>query len=306
MNAEVAQRAADRAITLPDRRTILLREYGASGGFPVLALHGTPASRLMYAVAGSRAAAFGLRIIAPDRWGYGGTSLHPRPSLPAFADDIAAVADRLGLARFAVLGVSGGGPYAVGLAARLVDRVAALALVAPVGPIASVAGGVRLTPFHRFCFTLLPRAPRLLGLVFDAFRRGVATSPDTAIRISMTRSPAADHRVMRSEGIRDRFIAMFREGLRPGIAGAVTDMQIFGKPWAVPIERIAAPSALWIGTEDNNVPIPAALNLAAAIPGCKVIELPGEGHLWVALNYEEVLAWIFQNSKGAASATPIV
>lgn len=294
---------ADRVIALRDGRMVTLREYGDVSGAPVIALHGTPASRLMYSAAKS-AGRFGLRLIAPDRWGYGGTSPHPAPTLAAFAADMGKVADQLRLDRFAVLGVSGGGPYAVAMGALLHDRVTALALVAPVGPIAD-APDVALSPFHRFCFRTLPRVPGPLRLVFGAFRQGLKMSPDAAIRVAMLRSPPPDRRVLANREVHARFTAMFAEGLRPGVAGALTDMDVFSRPWRVPLDAIAAPSALWIGTADNNVPIDAARKLAAAIPGCELIELEGEGHLWVALNYDGVLGWIAAKQKGAITAAPV-
>lgn len=304
MSVDLGSAAADRTVALGDGRVMTLREYGTPAGTPVIALHGTPASRLMYSAAKS-AGAMGLRLIAPDRWGYGGTSPHPQPTLAAFAGDLAALADQLGLARFAVLGVSGGGPYAAATAALHPDRVTALALVAPVGPIAGDEGtATPLDPFHRFCFQVLPRVPGALNLVFGAFRAGLRRSPAKAIRIASMRSPPPDQRVLANPDVHARFTAMFKEGLRPGVAGALTDMDLFSRPWHVPLGAIRAPSALWIGTNDNNVPIAAARRLAAAIPGCELIELPDEGHLWVALDYQRVLGWIAHNQTGATSAAP--
>ena len=294
---------ADRVIPLHDGRLMTLRQYGDPAGVPVIALHGTPASRLMYSAAKS-AGSFGLRLIAPDRWGYGGTSPHPQPTLAAFAADMATVADQLRLDRFAVLGVSGGGPYAAALGALLRDRVTALALVAPVGPIAD-APGVALSPFHHFCFRTLPRVPGSLRLVFTAFRLGLKMSPEATIRVATVRSPPPDLRVLANNEVQARFTAMFAEGLKRGVAGGLIDMQVFSQPWRVPLGEIAAPSALWIGTADNNVPIDAACKLAAAIPGCELIELEGEGHLWVALNYDNVLGWIAAKQKGAVCAAPV-
>jgi pimeloyl-ACP methyl ester carboxylesterase len=294
---------ADRVIALADGRVMTVREYGDPAGTPVIALHGTPASRLMYSAARS-AGGFGLRLIAPDRWGYGETSAHPNPTLPAFAADIAHLADALAIDRFAVLGVSGGGPYAAALGVLLRERVTALALVAPVGPIADVPGGVSLSAFHQFCFRILPRVPGPLRLVFTAFRRGLKSSPDAAIRVATMRSPPPDITVLANPEVHARFAAMFAEGLKAGVAGALIDMQIFSRPWQMPLDHIVAPCALWIGTADNNVPIAAAYKLAASIPGCELIELAGEGHLWVALNYDGVLGWIAAKQKGAVPAAP--
>jgi pimeloyl-ACP methyl ester carboxylesterase len=302
VTVDLGSAAADREVPLGDGRVMLLREYGDPRGRPVIALHGTPASRLMYAGA-TTAGGLGLRIIAPDRWGYGGTTAHSDPTLPAFAVDIGRLADALGLGRFAVLGISGGGPYACAVASLLPDRVTALALVAPVGPIGGVAG-VKLTPFHHFCFRILPRLPGAAGLVFRAYRRGVGSMPEASVRIATLRSPPADLRVLQHKQAYGRFIAMSVEGMRAGVTGPITDMQIFNRPWGVPLQAISAPSRLWIGTADNNVPVDAALKLAAAIPGCELIELKDEGHLWVAINYDVIMRWIAEKQKGAIGMAP--
>lgn len=289
MSTQAVTDARDREVRLGGGRVMLLREYGDPRGTPVIALHGTPASRLMYAAA-EQAGNMGLRLFAPDRWGYGGSSPHRQPTLTAFADDISKVADELGLGHFSVLGVSGGGPYAAAIAARLVQRVDALALVAPVGPIAGAP--VRLSAFHTLCFRLLPRTPAVLRGVFAGFRSGLAKAPAATMRIAFVRAPPPDRKILSQRRIRERFEAMFVEGLRNGVEGALIDMQIFNRPWEVELDRIRAPSRLWIGTIDNNVPVDAARQLASAIPGCDLIELPGEGHLWVAVNYPVVLTWI--------------
>jgi pimeloyl-ACP methyl ester carboxylesterase len=294
--------ATDREVALGDGRVMLVREYGDPQGRPMIALHGTPASRIMYAAATS-AGSLGLRLIAPDRWGYGGTTAHPEPTLPAFAADIARLADALGVGRFSVLGVSGGGPYACALASLLPERVTTLALVAPVGPIGGV-DGLRLTPFHHFCFRMLPHMPGAVGLVFRAYRRGVQVMPDASVRIAALRSPPADLRILDNTQACGRFIAMSVEGMRLGVRGPITDMRIFNKPWGLPLDAISAPSRLWIGTADTNVPIDAALKLATAIPGCELVKLANEGHLWVAMNYDTVLRWIAEKQKGAVRSAP--
>ena len=94
------------------------------------------------------------------------------------------------------------------------------------------------------------------------------------------------------------------EGMRRGVIGPITDMQIFNRPWNLPLKAISAPSRLWIGTADNNVPVDAALKLAAAIPGCELIELKDEGHLWVAINYDVIMRWIAEKQKGAVRSAP--
>ena len=293
----------DPSIALAGGRRMMFRSFGPTTGFPVIALHGTPGSRLKFVVTEADAHRLGLRVIAPDRWGYGGTDPHPAPDLAAFAGDILHFADALGIGRFAIMGVSGGGPYAAAVAALLPQRVAALALFAPVGPIAREPDR-EIGALHRFCFGPLARSPRAARFVFGSFRRLLRWSPSSAMWLAMARVGPTDRQVLAHEGVSARLAATFAEGLRPGVEGPAGDLCLFGRPWGVPLGNIRAASRLWIGTDDRNVPISAAKRLADRIPGCVLTELAGQGHLWVALNYGSVLDWIAEHAKGAAEATP--
>lgn len=102
------QRAAVPSFTvrLPDGRTIALEEYGASAGPPVLYFHGWPASRLEAGLIPE----LPVRVLAFDRPGYGRSSPQPGRTLLDWPQDVADVADRLGLGQFHVVGLSGGAP----------------------------------------------------------------------------------------------------------------------------------------------------------------------------------------------------
>ena len=293
----------DASVSLTDGRQITYRRYGPPDGYPLLALHGTPGSRLKFASSEAHAIRLGLNVIAIDRWGYGGTDLHSAPTLKAFADDIDGFADAIGVDRFAVLGVSGGGPYAAAIAACLGSRVAALALFAPVGPIAGETDH-EITAFHRFCFGPLAANPRLVRTVFQGFRWVLQRSPARAMQLAMSRVPPADKRVLASGDHEARLARAFIEGLRPGPHGPAIDLGIFGQPWNVPLGDAIAPARLWLGTADQNVPLSAARRLAARLPHCTLTELPGEGHLWIAQNYGLVLDWVAETAKGEALAPP--
>jgi pimeloyl-ACP methyl ester carboxylesterase len=287
----------DQVLRLSDGRTLGWREYGAPSGSVVFMLHGTPGSRLKFTATKAHAHALGLRIIAPDRWGYGLTSTHPRPTLTAFATDLARIADHLAIDTFAVAAVSGGGPFAVAVAAGLAGRVSATALISPVGPIANA--NVVLAPFHRFCFTVLPRWPQIICTIFGVYRRLIAYAPTLACRLVTAGAPQADRAIMQRPDVAARLLASFAEGLRPGSAGPAIDMVLFSRPWEIDFAAIAAPVRLWLGSDDVNVPATAAKLLTEGIKGCERVDLVGEGHLWVALNYREVLGWVAMASLSA-------
>jgi pimeloyl-ACP methyl ester carboxylesterase len=147
---------ADQVLELGDGRALGFKVYGDPAGAPLLFLHGTPGSRLKFAIGHDAGKELELAIVAPDRWGYGLSDLPVTPRLPEFAADMAALMDHLGHAQFAVGGISGGSPYAASVAAELASRVTALALVSPMGPIDDIACRSLLSRFHRFAFTVLP------------------------------------------------------------------------------------------------------------------------------------------------------
>ncbi|HRD76894.1 MAG TPA: alpha/beta hydrolase [Hyphomicrobiaceae bacterium] len=277
---------------MADGRRFGWRGWGPDGAPVITALHGTPGSSLKFSVLGTLAAERGYRLIALDRWGYGRTSRHPMPSLSAFAADVAEVADRLRVRRFSIAGVSGGGPYAAAVAAVLGDRIEAAALISPVGPIAGSPATAGLSPFHKLCFRVLPRTPGVLFLAFRGFRRATQLSPWLARRLATGRAAAIDIRTISQPEVGDRLIATFREGLRPGVAGPLTDMSLFSRDWGVRLDAVTAPAVVFIGSDDRNVPIPAAERLARNIRGASLVTLPGEGHLWLATNAPAVLDWI--------------
>lgn len=120
-------------ILLPDGRSLHWCEYGAADGLPIFQFHGTPGSRL-FGLDSAEVASAGLRVVTPERPGYGRSSPHPGARWADHVSDVATVADALGISRFHVLGVSGGGPLALGCAAALLQRVWSATVVAGPAP----------------------------------------------------------------------------------------------------------------------------------------------------------------------------
>ncbi|MGI9522220.1 MAG: alpha/beta fold hydrolase, partial [Hyphomicrobiaceae bacterium] len=121
-----------REIARPGRRVLGLCEFGDPHGFPVLAFHGNPGSRLMFRPANTIAQQLGLRLIAPDRPGTGASTIQPDRILSDWTKDVEAVLVACNIDRFALLGVSGGGPFSVASAAYFGKRVCAQTLIGPV------------------------------------------------------------------------------------------------------------------------------------------------------------------------------
>jgi pimeloyl-ACP methyl ester carboxylesterase len=278
-----------RVQRLPGGRRIGYAEFGDPDGEPVVALHGTPGSRFMFALTDRPARARGLRIIAPERPGYGLSDWRRMASLSELAADAKALANALGLDRFAVLGVSGGGPHALAAAASMPDQTQLLALVSPVGPIADARTRIRMSKLHRLIFTRMGRSDPACGTFFWLVRTMVRFAPDIAYRALTQRVAAADRELLKRAEVKANLQMALREGLRQGVAGARQDLRLFCAPWGLRVEEIDVPTVIWQGSDDPIVPPGGAYYLAETLPHCRLDVVQGAGHYFVFGQLERVL-----------------
>ena len=127
-------------VETPDGRTLGVHEAGDPAGLPVVFHHGSPGSGLLYDRWIENAEAQGIRLLGYDRPGYGRSTPKPGRSVADAAADVLAIADALGLGRFASWGFSGGGPHALACAALLPDRCFAVVSLASVAPFVGAPG----------------------------------------------------------------------------------------------------------------------------------------------------------------------
>ncbi len=291
-----------RIVTLADGRRIGSAEYGDPAGLPVIALHGTPGSRLMFALTHEAAREKGVRLIAPERQGYGLSDVHPSPSLAAAAKDIGAVADAYGLGRFALIGVSGGGPFAVAAASANPDRVVLLALAGPLGPVGDLRGQIKLSRWHRMVFEQLGRSRFASRAFFRALRYMIFQRPETAYRMLLKRVRASDREILARPEVRANMRAAMREGLRRGVEGAVSDVRLYCAPWHLQLAEIDIPAIVWQGSDDAVVPPSAAYALARKLPNCRLDVIPA-GHYWVFDQFGMILDAVAAALRADADAS---
>jgi pimeloyl-ACP methyl ester carboxylesterase len=287
-----------RTAALDDGRTLAYVECGDPAGRPVFAFHGLPGSRMQRHPDESIARGAGVRVIHVDRPGFGRSSPRPGRSLADWPRDVAALADRLGLGRFAVAGTSGGGPFAAACAALLGDRVARLAIVSGVGPPGTMAG--RMTANARLAFFLAPRVPWLLrGPLAAAGRFGVR-APSAYVSALASHMSPPDRAILARSEVRAMLAQDLREAFRQGTRAMVHDLGLLARPWRLPLDRVACPAALWHGADDWMIPPAASRALVRALPGARAHDLPGEGHFLVLDRWPEICAWLARDGGGTA------
>jgi pimeloyl-ACP methyl ester carboxylesterase len=286
-------------ITLSDGRVLGFAEYGDPAGMPVFAFHGTPGSRLMLRAGDGKAKAAGVRLIAPERPGFAFSTFQPNRTLVGWTRDVEALADHLRVGRFAVAGISGGGPYAAACAALLPKRVTAAALISPVGPMCGPDRPPRIGAAHYSTFQLLPNVPYLYRGAFNIGRLGFLHSPLLMYAMIMSRVGPRDWRILSRRDVRLSLLTGVAEGVRPGVRGVIEELRVFSRPWDLPWADITAPCFLWQGTADRNVPPAAAFRLGELIPGCRVTRLEGAGHYWIFDHLGDVLETLVAASKAS-------
>lgn len=284
----------EHRIHTADGRTLAVAEWGDPGGIALFALHGTPGGRIAYWMDPTIYARHGLRRFTMDRPGYGESTRQPGRTVADIVSDVVAIADELGVDRFAVTGGSGGGPHALALPALLGDRVLRCLV------------GVSIAPYGAEGLDWL--AGMTAGNVeeFEAALAGEAAIRRVAEReraITMERLAAGrsdflgDGYVMAEDDEAQmakhvgRIADQLLNGLAPGADGWVDDVLAFTRPWGFDVGSIRVPVYLTYGRTDTLVPAAHGDWLAAHIPN-PIVVVSDAGHLGQDDEVETEMAWL--------------
>jgi pimeloyl-ACP methyl ester carboxylesterase len=285
----LADSRAAQVLRLSDGRRLGYADYGDRHGAPVLFFHGTPGSRRVARCADQVARRRGVRLIAPDRPGFGLSDFQPGRTLGGWPKDVIELADALGLERFAVAGVSGGGPYVAACAWRIADRLSQAGIVSGMGPIDDPALAAVLPGSYRAGFAVVRRLPGAARAALGLGMLGLRRAPGCVLATVAASLPEVDRAIFRRPRVQALLLDDAREALRQGPRGAARELILLSKPWDVRLDQIRMPVHLWHGEADAQVPVPIARRLAAALPECRARFVSGAGHLWVLDHLDEVL-----------------
>jgi len=254
------------ACVLDDGRTLEMWEGGDLTGSPVVVHPGTPGSRLSGRHLHAAAVAAGVRLVVPSRPGYGGSSPAP-PGLALVADDTLALADALGLRRFAVLGTSGGGPYALATGCRAPARVTCVGVLA--GPADLPTEDDPQDPAGAEA-----RLRDEAAAVFDPL---LALTDEAMVEGFLSLVPAGPTSHTGDEHFTRYWADDLRESLRSP-DGFARDNLSWGLGWDVDAATLQRPCLLWYGDADEMVPPEHGAWLAGQVGGSRLTRLPGAGH----------------------------
>lgn len=279
-------------MNVPDGRTVAYTDLGAPDGPAVVYFHGAPTSRLDLVPYEAAFTDLGVRVISPDRPGYGGSTPRPGRRLDEWPDDIAALTSQLGIDRFGVIGYSSGGPYAAACAALLPDRVVAAGIVAGV--------------------TDMGWEPAWDG--YDEAESEVMRLGDEAAAVAWCESrfgadggrflegdsewAPADLAVLEDGATAAAAFAAIGEAFRQGVGGYAQDVTVQGSPWTFDPGAVVVPVRVLHGEADTIVPVAHGRHTAEVVARASLVTWPEHGHLSIATEVPRLAADLVSASAG--------
>jgi pimeloyl-ACP methyl ester carboxylesterase len=286
----------DSVLRLADGRALAYAEWGDASGLPVLLVHGTPHSRIWCPDAEITTRA-GVRLIIPDRPGFGRSDPQVGHTLDGWAADVEQLADALGLGRFGIVGWSAGGVYVAACAATIPERLTAAGIVSN-RTMAVYNLGERpqaldeLDDEERHVFELvrelgLEEAAKRHAVEEEEFVRGLHERPERILE--GYEPPEGDQWFYADAGRAGPWFEAVRESVRQGGLGWGCEGAALMAPWSFRLADISMPVHLWYGKQERAAYHEAAEFAAETIPDARLTSWPDAGHMGVAKHWREIL-----------------
>lgn len=290
-------------VTLAGGRRLAYAEAGPPDGAPVLVLHGAIGAPLrvsddLAAVLGT----LGIRYVMVSRPGFGASDPQPGRRLVDLAADLGGLADALGLPRFALVGVSAGGPYALATAAVLPHRLTAVATVGSPSPAYRPWAAPGMSRRARTALRLIAAAPGVACGGGEAAVALVRRHPRLLLRAMTLGADAADRELLHDPPRAEVAVAGFLAATAGGVRGLVDDHLLSALPWGFRLEDVEPEIQLWHGARDTLVPPAHAVQLAAALPRHRVTFVAGDGHFFFRRRLAAILGPLAASLREPARA----
>ena len=291
MAVAIARPKLEGNIAVGDNRQIGFAEFGDPQGRAIFWLHGTPGARRQIPMeARVYAEQRQIRLIGIDRPGIGSSTPYQYDTAFAFAEDLRTIADTLGVDKFEVIGLSGGGPYTLACAAAMPDRVVAAGVLGGVAPVRgadAIGGGV--STLVTLAAPVIEVAGAPIRLAASGLIRLIRPVAEPALYAYARISPEADRRLL----VRPEFKAMFLDdllnGSRKQLAAPFADVVVFARDWGFRLDEVKVPVRWWHGDRDHIVPFEHGQHVVSRLPDAQLTHLPGESHLAGLGRAEEIL-----------------
>jgi pimeloyl-ACP methyl ester carboxylesterase len=277
----------NQTIRLSDGRTLGYAEYGDPSGKVVFFLHGQPGNRLFHPdpVITKNA---GIRLIIPDRPGYGRSTFNPERSILDWPHDLSQLADTLAVEHFGLIGFSAGGPYALACAAVFPEKITRLLLISSAPPLSEKSLLAKMPLLVRLNFWIHSLFPKLFYFSFRWYWTQARKNPHHFIQMAKNRSSSADRMVFEDEDTYQMMLASWKENLRNESKGYTADAEILFSDWGIDLAKISIESILWWGDQDLNTPSFVREYFAQNLPKTKILRRKDAGHFGFLQDWDRI------------------
>jgi pimeloyl-ACP methyl ester carboxylesterase len=287
-------KTTENYLKLPDGRQLCYAEYGDPTGQPIFVFHGNPNSRLLWGVIPGSPFLPNIRLIAPDRPGFGQTDfVEGVTTIENWPNDIVTLADSLGIEKFSVFAPSGGGPFALSCAWKIPERLTSVGIFASVGPLNAETDKNLAAPI-RMMWTKAPKFPGLFKLQMKISALLARKFTKLYIKMILKEFSEIDREVYERLNIAELIRPDRNEGYRQWGIGTWYDVLIPGN-WPIPLNEIITKVYLWHGEEDISAPPSMGRYMAEMIPNCEAEFIKGAGHFWIFEHLSEILEKLVGN-----------
>eukprot|EP01059_Diplonema_ambulator_P023402 TRINITY_DN3888_c1_g1_i1.p1 TRINITY_DN3888_c1_g1~~TRINITY_DN3888_c1_g1_i1.p1 ORF type:complete len:272 (+),score=51.20 TRINITY_DN3888_c1_g1_i1:208-1023(+) len=266
-----------KRLVLSDGRTLAFREYGAATGLAVVFAHGNLNSRMfspMWDTTQDVTEKCGVRLIAVDRPGYGGSTFLEGRTYRSFGEDVRQLMQSLELDKIAMLGYSSGGPNVLGAASVLGDKVLCCGLFSSDGPYKEMGINVRM--FGKESITQAELVERAKGNA-DELRAAYQKAKPERVAMLMSDLDTA-----------------LEQGPE---AGPSQDGWLESRDWGIDLSAVTCPVLLYHGDQDADVPHQCSEYLAKQLPNAQLCIFEGENHSLIRRKWEQVLHSLVSTSS---------
>ena len=278
---------------LADGRFLAYLDLGDRNGRPIFFFHGLPGSRVEAIALHESAQKHGYRIIAPDRPGLGDSTPQLNRVLLDWPQDVTALADALEYDKFSVLGVSGGGPFALACAYAIPDRLDVVVDAAGSAPIwTDPAARREISSVDRFFSSLgkyLPTAFMRPPFAYIAYRARKMQTGRQFVKFFGNAISEPDQKLAVVGENGRLLIRDIQVSFQQGTKSVAEETMLNYKPWGFALADITMPVYLFHGTEDKLVPFSFGEFKARSIPHTVFTSLPEHGHFYPLLNAIDLL-----------------
>ena len=302
IDATATGKGAPKIVVLPDNRTLAYTEYGAHDGVPFIFMHGIPSSRLAGGLIDEAARCRGVRVIAPDRPGYGYSAEQPGRTILDWPTDVADLADQLNLGRFGVLGISGAVPYLLACAVAMPERLSHVAILSGLGPLKAPGVMAGMNRESAALYRIALRSPRLGRVWMKMLAQTAKRTPMAVYQRQLAYLPEVDRAVFDAPSMRNLRIADLAEAFRQGSNGAAQEAALHVSDWGFGLEDVPIEVFLWQGAQDRHHPTAMGRYLQRSIPRNRAVVVEGVGAFGFIGQMESIFDELLACPTGSPSA----